>query len=477
MFEHVQESYTTRRFALVICVFLLLVGAQGCKRIADRVVDRVAEIEFERAAASRLAKRDIVRELEFRRGDKRRFKNCLSSEEGVCDVEKAIIDPGPLTTAVVVKEGKKSDENLDGVEGAAVLAANALNHTVQGKLNDVYNYLAGRNPGTLKNLDWSTDSPGLKLSLEEVDEYEQAIEAATLVDGWGALASVGSTLLEDFGDDDKRRLRYIQAYLRAYFRDGKFYQATMDTDKLKKKIAARLKKQIPVPGGSVDFDKLAEQVVERLQLVDAPNGKKKLFGKIGTTGFVTRGGKQYQFPAIEATIDPVADRKVSLTSVDVVAVGSDLIRVVLHAIFDAHDRLPALGNATGLKIEDVNPLPVHDPGKSKVDAAEFERVESRANQLEGVTAAATGRLIRGLSWFSLNNEALATALETAAGVATRKFGEKAMWCWYSCELNVKDDGKGNVTKVPEHEALASGDRVKLRIVIESPPAVVAQGGR
>jgi hypothetical protein len=80
-------------------------------------------------------------------------------------------------------------------------------------------------------------------------------------------------------------------------------------------------------------------------------------------------------------------------------------------------------------------LPRYAPpasGKPGVCEEQFTKVNDWANRAEGVVGSATGQAIRGISWLSLNNEALAKMIETAVGVAARKGTEKLAWCVYAC---------------------------------------------
>jgi hypothetical protein len=71
-----------------------------------------------------------------------------------------------------------------------------------------------------------------------------------------------------------------------------------------------------------------------------------------------------------------------------------------------------------------------DDPATKLKMEEFENVNEYANKVEGVVSAVTGRVIRGLNWFSLNNESLAVLIETAVGVMAKKASEKVIWCGY-----------------------------------------------
>jgi hypothetical protein len=104
------------------------------------------------------------------------------------------------------------------------------------------------------------------------------------------------------------------------------------------------------------------------------------------------------------------------------------------------------------------------PEDTNVDAEEFGNIETRSAQVEGVISAGTGRLIRGISFLSLNNEALATAIETAVGLAVRKPIENVMWCWYACKFNELGDTE-------DYMANAYGDLVTLEISVSGVPSV------
>jgi hypothetical protein len=70
-------------------------------------------------------------------------------------------------------------------------------------------------------------------------------------------------------------------------------------------------------------------------------------------------------------------------------------------------------------------------------------------------------MIRGASLFSLNNEALATAIETAVGVAIRKQAEKALWCWYNCKINELHPGVDD-----DSEMSSGGKKILLEITVD-----------
>ena len=96
---------------------------------------------------------------------------------------------------------------------------------------------------------------------------------------------------------------------------------------------------------------------------------------------------------------------------------------------------------------------------------EFESVENWAGTIEGTTSAGVGRLIRGVSWFSLNNEALAGLIETAIGVTLRKAAERT-------------PGGSEAGPLGEFATYAgNGERLKIRLTLVAPDATLGEPRR
>jgi hypothetical protein len=111
--------------------------------------------------------------------------------------------------------------------------------------------------------------------------------------------------------------------------------------------------------------------------------------------------------------------------------------VFLEAVGDALAGVPGVTEATGCKIQELPNekdlrLHVFDPNNqaTKLTMEEFGNVNDYANKVEGVVSSVIGRVVRGASWFSLNNESVAVLIETAVGVMVKKASEKVIWCGY-----------------------------------------------
>ncbi len=233
-----------------------------------------------------------------------------------------------------------------------------------------------------------------------------------------------------------------ETYLQAYFKKGVGQLAgNIPLDETKKaklqtKVASALKLNTDDPA----IDKVFN--VFDLQL-------KKLPGKLlhNAPGFIGRDGTQYGFPGV------VAENK-SVT-IDHSQIGADAIRVILEALRDTYAPLPAIVGSTAAESADPvdrldftdDPKSViavdwhldhHDAGKIlhvKISADEFQDIEAKARKAESSVAGAVGKAIRGGSWGSLNNEAVATFIETFAGVLARHTTERAGWCLQAQQPN------------------------------------------
>jgi hypothetical protein len=183
------------------------------------------------------------------------------------------------------------------------------------------------------------------------------------------------------------------------------------------------------------------------------------------SGFIGRDGTQYGFPGTSEQ-----DGRVSI---DHNQVSADGIRLLLEAFRDTFAPLPVLVNSTaaqqgglaqyaiafdnqGQLIRETDAdgqlLPGweekyqigadggvqliwhfdrHDAANSAtitINEDKFQKIEAHARKAEAQVAGSIGKAIRGGSWGALNNEAIATLLETAVGVVARHTAERGEWC-------------------------------------------------
>jgi len=291
--------------------------------------------------------------------------------------------------------------------------------------------------------------PTLKINRQEWADYTNALATVSLTDGWTALSVHFENQLRSLPTSDptratvtglQRESRLISTYVAAYFREGKFVSVTIDPSKFDTELQTKVNAWLKDAGGSGAtastgnlVGTVANDVLPSQCKASAPGSPLPssctLLGSIGQTGFLTRSGDKYAFPALTLQVDPLGQQKLTKPQVDVKNVIGDLVRVVLEATGDAFYAVPASPGSTACA---AGLLPCYDPSTAKVSADNFAKVNQYAAESETVASGGVGLLIRGGFWVALNNENLATAVETGVGVAARKTAERVAWDYLSC---------------------------------------------
>lgn len=232
--------------------------------------------------------------------------------------------------------------------------------------------------------------------------------------------------------DSKQAAELSKTYLTAYFKKGVVNTAAQLID------IGELAKQLNLKIDDPQVLKAADFLNSQLKKFNI-----KVDSKI--SGFIGRDGTQYNFPGIIVQNGQVA--------INHNQIGADSIRIVLEAFRDTFAPLPILPESTAaaknkngsdskLKdfIIDLDPVTKkqfswhydhHDPSQIiqvSLNEEDFQDIESRARKAEAKVAGIVGKAIRGGSWGSLNNEAIATMIETATGVVARHVVERAGLC-------------------------------------------------
>jgi hypothetical protein len=156
--------------------------------------------------------------------------------------------------------------------------------------------------------------------------------------------------------------------------------------------------------------------------------------KVTSTGFVDRGGNAVLFPGISIDLLPPnqAPRSSTIT-VDSQRVSADLTRIFVEAFFDAAFQVPAIHDATALRIEwpsQEQPYPEFDAAHPAIPLDALARLTRDALRAEATATSAVGEVVRGGSALGTQNETLAASLETAAGVMAKKLVEHEGFCYF-----------------------------------------------
>jgi hypothetical protein len=401
------------RAALLIAIGIL---SSGCTFIVKVIARNAMQAHLDAAS----------REIDVVIARTKPFTECLQKPGGICKAGMSATNNDTPRRLLLQGESFVGDTRGEppsrklALDAAKAVFANPAHTQVTELFNDLQ--------GTEK-------SSAVDLDVEEVTRLSEQVADATQRGAWDALADrlemrLAETLkqqnLQSYDAatatpeiaqlaQNTRLSVFIREYMRAYFRNGRFVQVTVDAKALEEKLAKELDSDLAKKMAKEFEDKYGSRV----------------FGVINTEAFVTRDGTSYQFPAVNAQLLLGPHVQPRITKLAASAVGSDLVRVYFEAVFDAHNSLPGVSNATGVTMKEYA-LAKHPNPATKLTDAEFAAVQQRANQAEAGASAVFGRIIRGGSWISLNNESLAKLLETIVGVVVRKVTEKVAWCWYSC---------------------------------------------
>ena len=428
-----------RRCFLLLGLLVWGAGLSGCATIAEGVATRLVNRELEQ----------VEKEIAVVKGDLALFRSCLRSQGGACP---AGTPPAATAAPLQTRLAAPLSESVQalGPDHPAQAANEVLAHPLLDKLASLHANLTGASSGRAAGVTREgTGSTGgapesaltMSLSVEEVRDFTDKIGWATATGSWKALADHAKARA---ADREARRLAFLDAYLRAYFDNGRVVKVELQTADLEAKVDAYVKDRLPLFCGDSTQAQGCAQIAADLRqqilkgVAQDPNNKSYVLLPLGATGFVTRHNQKIIFPGFQIGLDPAGREPVSIAKLDFAQVGTDLVRVFFQAIFDADHGLPAMSTATGVSLGKENAgfdLPVFNPAVGNVDQQEFQAIDALASQVEATVGSGVLRAVGGLGPFSLNNEALEEVVATVIAMVVRDAVERGAWCWYSCDLN------------------------------------------
>jgi hypothetical protein len=361
-------------------------------------------------------------------------------------------------------ESRVGAGEVPGVRTAALASAkdalNALGSPTHRKLLDIM--AMGASPAARRLTDGQSGSketaePGLsqvKIDRREWVDYSITVSRISMTDGWTALSIASDNIAESTRDPHVRSVasalskesEFISAYIAAYFRQGHVIALTVSPQTLDTDLHTRVDQWAGASSATAAkpaIDSTVDQLMGEILPSDCKKAKAggawpptcDLIGSVGDSGFVSRGGDKYAFPALNFVVDPLGQQKLQKPQVDLSKVGADLVRVLVEAAGDSLARVPAVQGSTACS---SGLLPCFNPAAGVMSADNFAKVSQYGAMSEAVVAQATGTLIRGGFLFALNNETVAQVIETGISVAARKSAEKVAWDYFSCTGSTKE---------------------------------------
>ena len=430
------------------------------------------------------------------------FLTCMQEFGGKCGAQaptsKNMVDVSPTLTQPVpafrdfllkIKDADFKDAKGEKISGTSPLsktpggrsAINVLASPTLENFINVFNYVAGTSgKGLSKKVKFEDNNkvPVFEFDRRDLQTFAKDVQAGIRFDGLGQVNKAAKHYLADLAKEGEKRTLtadersqqqtltllermtdYIELYTKAYFKDGNFVALDLDENSMKQFITEKLKPSFP--GFDTNKPPWQNLINNLAKEAGCKDNKCRLVGKVSDMSFKTRGGVDYKFPAITVILQPGAEKLVTVSKVDFVGVGADLIRVFFEAIGDALAGVPGVTEATGCNTQILKnaALPVFDPKdqETHLTTDDFSNVNTYANQVEAATSTVIGRVVRGASWFSLNNESLAVLIEAAVGVIVKKASEKVLWCGFCVWRKDNPSDKG--------DALGLGKRSEQETVV------------
>lgn len=349
-------------------------------------------------------------------------------------LDEAIAGKRPTPAAAAI--GGDAREN-------AINAALVVKNPVFGAMTELYGKSSTRG---VQPASKTSSSDTVNISQQHFHDFLAQVGKATSTNSWEDLATVSRGMVtvaaansQDRADIEKVAsfADLVAGYMKAYFRGGEFASITVNGARFR----SALKNSLQLTKDE-EVDQILNAFFPKLfppdQTGKIPDSDINVFGSIGSVGFVSRGGQSFQFPALQATIDISAARPLKLPKLEYSAVATDLISIIAEASGDEMFGVPAVSNATGVGLGYIK----YEQGKMK-DAASvtperFATIESISHGVEAGTVTIVGKVVRGAGFVALNNEAIASAIETFFGAATKKISEKVSWCTMASLNDEKD---------------------------------------
>ncbi len=264
----------------------------------------------------------------------------------------------------------------------------------------------------------------------------EALDVNVLLDG----LTTTMDSLEECSDSVCRASRFLEAYFRAYFRNGRVFQASLASadiaDTVGDALGAKLKDEGKFTDAQIKAikDKLKQTFGDAVggycTNKDGGSGTCILTRPLGSTAFVSRYGQGVQFAGYTLTLGSNGDSYAKVMHPTMDEYGPQIARVFWEAIFDSIEPfVPADATSTVCSMKGVKYDCLSDKS-SKSDKEKIANLDQFASQAEGFSTSATAALIRGINIAALNNEGIAKSVETTAGVIARKATEKTLWQRY-----------------------------------------------
>ena len=501
----------------IVLLAMVAGSGLGCTALAERVANHLVEKQAQAA-----------QDLLVFEGDVAAFHQCLKVRGASCSGSATTPLPGsrnerngalvgPVTAGTSTTLTQSVATLPDG--HAAQQAFATLRHPVAQQAYALHDHLRGH-PASSTAVDGiqvedkgdAGSQVGVHLRVAHAAAFADQVHATNAANGWQALEKhCGTHTVAPSHPDapafgrDCRTATFLRGYFAAYFRQAEFVEVTLDTSALQANIATDASKlEQRVPTVARDGVESAANAIEGAvdSATRSANTQLSNVLRISSQGFVSRDTSfQAKVPGFEvsATVGngrgvgisvrdgdtgAIVDRKTDLANLGVAtdhsgvgtgsAIGAEVVRVFLEAVFDAHEGLPGLAPAnvpaaTGLSVG-VDGLPLFRAPMGHVDAGDLGAMSEFNTRVATRVRAILGRVVAGIGPLSLNNQALEDLIVELVTTSVRKAVEKGSWCWFACNLDqdldaVREDANA-VAKDAASALRGAAQRVGLHLRVD-----------
>lgn len=224
---------------------------------------------------------------------------------------------------------------------------------------------------------------------------------------------------------------FLATYFDEYLRGGQFVQVSLNQQSLENDMIQQFDSKLKVPltdDAKVQLRQTVNQICAKAQ------GHCTALSTLGSDGFTSLFGQSVQFAGVSVAFNgttPNAPWRPSVSAPSVGVFGPQMVQVLIEASFDANGpHPPGLSTSTactkGLFQAEDDPHEAQCVDTGKI-GADWSRINTVGNAIQALITTGVGAVIRGGNVAALNNETIATVVETLAGVATRKAVQQVMW--------------------------------------------------
>jgi hypothetical protein len=224
---------------------------------------------------------------------------------------------------------------------------------------------------------------------------------------------------------------FLATYFDEYLRGGQFLQISANQQSLENDTVAQFSGRLKIPltgDAQAQLRKAMDQICANAAGSCTPSTS------FGSDSYTSIFGQTVQFAGVTVAFNgstPKAPWRPTITAPSASAFAPQMVQVLVEALFDANGpHPPALSTSTACAkqlFQDVDEPGIAQCVDLSATDSQWQSMNAIGNATQALVTTGVGTVIRGGGSVALNNETIASTVETLAGVATRKAVQQVMW--------------------------------------------------